>query len=255
MKTNYKISIITSTLNCINELKKTADSISSFKDNDIQWIIIDAASKDGTLDFIKSRSNLISDWISEPDTGIYNAWNKAIPLIQGNWVMFLGAGDTLSNDWIDFVKARPPVEDIIYSNILIHDKYKIYTSRPMPWEYIAANLSKNMFLKHPGLAHNKRLFANNKFNENYRIISDWVFLVDSNLQSALYLKDMFQANFYTGGISSTYSGACLAFKETKEFRKSIGDPMNARELFNFILYILLMPFRNFANFFHKKLAE
>jgi len=253
MKSNYKISIITSTLNCIDALKKTAYSISSFKDNSIQWIIVDAESTDGTLDFIKNRIDLISDWISEPDTGIYHAWNKAIPLIQGDWVMFVGAGDTLPIDWINFVKSRPPVEDIIYGNILVHDKYTTYLSSPKPWNYIVENFKKNMFLKHPGMAHNNRLFKKNKFNEGYRIISDWVFLANSNLQSALYIKDMVQADFYTGGISTTYSGAWLAFKETKDFRKSIGDPINIRESFNWILYILLMPLRDLVNFFHKKL--
>ena len=106
-----------------------------------------------------------------------------------------------------------------------------------------------MFLKHPGLAHNKRLFENIKFKENYCIISEWVFLVESNLKTASYAKDMVQADFYTGGVSTTYSGAWLAFKETKDFRKLIGDPISFRESCNFMLYIFLMPLRDLKNYF------
>jgi len=249
-----KITIITSTLNCVEEFKRTVNSISKFHNENIQWIVIDGLSHDGTLECIKKNQNLISIWSSEADSGIYNAWNKALNYIEGDWILFLGAGDTIPIEWINLLIKRPPIEDIIYSNILVHDCHKTYLSFPMSWEYIAKNMRKNMFFKHPGMAHNKRLFEKNKFNENFRIISDWVFLVESNLQSVLCIKDMIQADFYTGGVSSTYSGACLAFKETKEFRKSIGDPMNIRESFNWIFYIFLLPLRDLANFFYKKLA-
>ena len=93
------VTIITSTLNSLEQLKHTAESIFMQSRGDWQWIIVDGASSDGTREWLNgiagSHSNV--DFISEPDNGIYEAWNKALPLVRGSWVIFLGAGDKLKN--------------------------------------------------------------------------------------------------------------------------------------------------------------
>nr|WP_294867109.1 glycosyltransferase family 2 protein [uncultured Pseudogulbenkiania sp.] len=90
-----RITIITSTFNCAEALKKTAASIREQTYRNIQWIVADGASRDGTVDVIKENQDIVTDWFSEPDSGIYDAWNKACQLIDGDWVLFLGAGDVL----------------------------------------------------------------------------------------------------------------------------------------------------------------
>lgn len=90
------ITIITSTLNALPQLKQTADSIFQQSSKDWQWIIVDGASSDGTGPWLQETAQLYSsvDFISEPDRGIYDAWNKALTLVNGDWVIFMGAGDT-----------------------------------------------------------------------------------------------------------------------------------------------------------------
>uniref|UniRef100_UPI0018EAE01E glycosyltransferase n=1 Tax=Aquitalea sp. ASV11 TaxID=2795103 RepID=UPI0018EAE01E len=90
---NVRITVITSTYNCAEALTKTAESIRCQSYKNIQWIIADGASTDATLSVIKQNSDIVSHWESEPDNGIYDAWNKACRHINGDWVIFIGAGD------------------------------------------------------------------------------------------------------------------------------------------------------------------
>lgn len=91
---NIKFTVITSTLNAADMLQKTAQSLQAQTYQNIEWIIVDGASTDHTAAVVKAVDGLPVRFISEPDKGIYDAWNKALPLITGEWVIFLGAGDT-----------------------------------------------------------------------------------------------------------------------------------------------------------------
>ena len=92
------ITIVTSTLNCREALRLTAESIARQRFEGLQWIVIDGESKDGTVDVIKEMGSLIDYSISEPDSGIYDAWNKACKAVKSEWVLFLGAGDVFAAD-------------------------------------------------------------------------------------------------------------------------------------------------------------
>src|SRR5699024_5468308 len=89
------ITIITSTYNVVQDLQWTIDSIREQTYPNIQWIIADGASTDGTVKMFEANSELIDYWFSEPDTGIYDAWNKALEHVKGDWLQFIGAGDEL----------------------------------------------------------------------------------------------------------------------------------------------------------------
>lgn len=98
--------IITSTYNAGDLLARTAASVREQTHKNIQWIVVDGASTDNTLDVAHANADVITTLISEPDRGIYDAWNKALPLIDGNWVLFLGAGDILHDNNTLGVVAR-----------------------------------------------------------------------------------------------------------------------------------------------------
>lgn len=89
-----RLTVITSTLNCATSLRKTASSIREQTYRNIQWIVADGASIDNTIEVIIENSDIVSNWFSSPDSGIYDAWNKACNFITGEWTIFLGAGDT-----------------------------------------------------------------------------------------------------------------------------------------------------------------
>ena len=65
---------------------------------DFEYIIVDGASKDNSVDIIREYEVYISQWVSEPDTGIYNAMNKAVKMATGDYCLFMNAGDELYSD-------------------------------------------------------------------------------------------------------------------------------------------------------------
>lgn len=99
------ISIVTVTYNCEEVLEDTIHSVISQTYSNIEYIIIDGNSSDGTLDIIQKYESHLSTFISEPDKGIYDAMNKGIEHAHGKWINFMNAGDTFySKDAVtDFV--------------------------------------------------------------------------------------------------------------------------------------------------------
>ena len=90
-----KISIITVSYNAAKTIEQTISSVVNQTYQDIEYIIIDGGSTDGTMDIIRKYEDRIAYWISEPDKGIYDAMNKGIDVATGDYVYFLGADDRL----------------------------------------------------------------------------------------------------------------------------------------------------------------
>lgn len=94
---NPKISIITVCFNSVNILEQTIMSVTNQLYDNIEYIIIDGGSKDGTVDIIKKHESKITYWVSEPDNGIYDAMNKGIKHATGEWINFMNAGDSFAS--------------------------------------------------------------------------------------------------------------------------------------------------------------
>lgn len=90
-----RFTIVTSTFNAGQALATTARSLQVQTCRSFEWLVMDGASTDDTVAVAESFADIVTVLVSEKDTGIYNAWNKALPLIRGEWVVFLGAGDAL----------------------------------------------------------------------------------------------------------------------------------------------------------------
>ena len=121
-----KISIITVVWNNINTINDTINSVLSQNYNNIEYIIIDGGSTDGTLSLLKSRSDQLSVLISEPDKGIYDAMNKGIKVAKGDVIGFLNSDDFYFNDEVikkvakEFVKD--PFLEASYADLIYVDK-------------------------------------------------------------------------------------------------------------------------------------
>lgn len=180
--TKYFFSIITSNLNSGNALAATAHSIKEQTFTDIQWIIADGASHDDSIALLKDIVTPDIDLTSEPDSGIYNAWNKSIQKIQGEWVLFLGAGDTFYNNhvlenvfkWI----MQNPIDKhtILYGSVYQVNASEInstfidqkWRGADGPWI-----MGRPSLPCHQGVFHHAKLFANKPaYNEKLRIAAD-----------------------------------------------------------------------------------
>ena len=87
------ITVVTVCYNAVNELEKTMLSVLNQTYDNIEYIVIDGGSKDGTVDIIKKYADRLAYWVSEPDKGIYDAMNKGVKAATGEWINFMNAGD------------------------------------------------------------------------------------------------------------------------------------------------------------------
>lgn len=118
-----KFSIITVTYNAANVLEDTIQSVIAQSYHHIEYIIIDGASKDGTLDIIGKYRSYVHVFVSEPDKGLYDAMNKGLSLATGDYLCFLNAGDSFhSGDTLhDMVHSIPAntSPDVLYGETAI----------------------------------------------------------------------------------------------------------------------------------------
>jgi putative colanic acid biosynthesis glycosyltransferase len=189
-------SVITITFNNRDGLRKTADSIQSQTHSDIEWIIIDGHSMDGTQDdFINYSSAKI---ISEPDKGIYDAMNKGIERATGDYIIFMNAGDLFANENIlnDVSKFCTDAPDFIYGDAIEDD----YLKRARPH----SKISWGMFTHHQAMFYNRLSLADMRYDQRYKIAADY----DLTLRFWKRAKHVVYATipvciFETGGVSQT----------------------------------------------------
>jgi glycosyltransferase involved in cell wall biosynthesis len=201
VKNEILITIITASYNSAKTIEKTIKSVINQNSDQIEYIIIDGGSNDGTIDIINQYKTHISYSISEADNGIYDAWNKGIIRSNGRYVAFLGSDDELFNNY--FETYLPFIEnnqnfDFISSKMLIKEKNIIFG---FPWDW--RSFRKTMNVVHPGSLHNRNLFLSyGLYDDKYKIIGDYEFLlrVGKNLNS--YFIDKPTVIFSISGVSS-----------------------------------------------------
>jgi glycosyltransferase involved in cell wall biosynthesis len=213
------VSIITSTFNDKLSLLETAESINNSTYKKLEWIVIDGASSDGTLEWLNSSSTNIAQWRSEPDDGIYDAWNKGLSLAKGEWIVFLGAGDLLEPNWLArALSIDLPYYDLIYGDIeLTFSGYSSSFGKKcgLAWGKAVTKLECSMCLPHPGMLHRKSLFDSNKFSTAYKIVGDWEFFIKirRNIRAAKYCEGQIQASVPLVGVSANHQSIERHFAE------------------------------------------
>jgi Glycosyltransferases involved in cell wall biogenesis len=198
------LSIITVNLNNADGLRKTIESVVSQTFTDYEYIIIDGASTDGSIDVIKQYADKITYWVSESDKGIYNAMNIGILRAKGEYLQFLNSGDTLCSPTVLYsVFAMNINKDFIYGDIATIDNSEIIKTIHYP-----SNLDTLFFIhgmvSHQSIFHKRILFLDNLYSEDYKIAADWEFFLKMIVfKNASYAKvDVIVSYVELGGISS-----------------------------------------------------
>lgn len=124
-----RLSIITVCFNAEDGIAATVASVRAIRFLDYEYIVIDGASRDGTLDILRSQGGCISKLVSEPDKGIYDAMNKGIALARGEFVWFLNAKDTIHD--AAFLERLDWQRDFYYGGVVLRDGNR-ETKRLMP---------------------------------------------------------------------------------------------------------------------------
>lgn len=186
-----KLSIITINYNNASGLLKTIESVINQTNKNFEYIIIDGASTDNSLEIIKNNSSFITKFISENDDGVYNALNKGIKNATGKYLIFMNSGDVFFDETVTetFLNATISSKDIYYGDAFYYttEGYNRLEKNPENLDF--------WYLKTFGINHQATFFNKNLFNiigfynENYKICSDWEFLLKSIiLHRATYQK-------------------------------------------------------------------
>lgn len=227
------ITVITSTFNCAKDLEITASAIRKQTiQNQVQWIIADGGSTDGTLDVIQRNLDIISFWLSEKDEGIYDAWNKAIKHANGNWIQFIGAGDELANNntleiALQYLETAYPKHDLVYGRLqylsendrqVIDEVGAPWADMKGKWEYFRPKLPI-----HPEVFHHISLFKEDQpFDTSYKIAGDSHFLMRAiKDRDPLYIPVLID-KMPLGGKTGHFSIAYQASLELKRACRELG---------------------------------
>jgi glycosyltransferase involved in cell wall biosynthesis len=210
MNQDKKISIITICKNSEKTISKCIESVIWQTYSNIEYIIIDGASTDNTLNIIDKYKNEVSKLISEPDQGIYDAMNKGIDVSMGEYIIFCNADDYLISDHsidcvMQLINANANYDyDIFYGNVFILNNEKC---KGNIWK--AANVSKYSLFRgsipHPATIYSRDAFKRcGLFDISYTIAGDYEWIVRAYLQNKLNFKsiDTIVTVFLKGGIST-----------------------------------------------------
>lgn len=226
------ITIITSTFNAARDLHWTIDSIRAQTYPRIQWIVADGASKDGTVDVLRQNEDIIDVWFSAPDKGIYDAWNKALEYVHGEWVQFIGAGDELAEaetleKVAPYLASAYPAHDIVYGRLayISEGKRQLIEEVGMPWEEMKGKWEgyRPKLPVHPEVFHHASIFnCSPSFDISYRIAGDSHFLMRQLKKKDFMYMPVLVDRMPAGGASGRTDSFKKALRETRRASRELG---------------------------------
>lgn len=242
---NPKISIITAVLNNKNLLERTIKSVAGQTYGNIEHIVIDGGSTDGSLDIIKKYQDRISYWSSEPDSGIYEAMNKGIKRATGDWILILNSDDYyISQDSIKKAVGRlgAPEKNFYYFAI-VHEfengTQKIY-KHPIYW-WNRWLLYYSAYIPHVGLFVSKEQYEKIGFyNVGFKIAADHDFILRLMKKYKPVFIDFPLTVMKLGGISS--KDGRVTFREFCDATVKNGFP---RILANLVFRFKMWKYKKF----------
>ena len=203
-----QLTIITINYNNASGLRKTIESVVNQTSLEFEYIVIDGASTDGSIEIIKEFKDKITFWVSEPDTGIYNAMNKGIHSAKGKYCQFLNSGDSLVTPNVtESMLLNLPDTGIVIGNML-----KRLTSGKILRDKGTGNKKPTFLTFYTGTLNHSSAYINRSlfekygcYDENLKIVSDWKFYliaVGLNNEKVAY-RDIDVSCFDMNGISNT----------------------------------------------------
>ena len=199
---NYPlITIITVVLNGEKTLIKTIKSVINQTYNNIEYIIIDGGSTDGTLGIIEKYDDFISYWVTESDDGLYDAMNKGINIGKGDWFYFLNSDDKIHSDDVigkiaNRLQSIPSNTLIVYGSTLLNRLSGKQIIIGKPWDFICSLMRTEMCLPHQGTFHSKYLLSMfDGFDTSFKIAADYKLIMQSiEIAPPVFVDDVLVAD-------------------------------------------------------------
>lgn len=224
------ITVITVVFNGELSLEKTIRSVIEQTYSNVEYIIIDGNSNDGTINILRDYNHTINYWVSEKDRGLYDAMNKGLRLVNGDYFLFLNSGDTLHSPNILKEIAPHLINNLplFFGQALIHS----IDGKPLSL-YPKSNVDIRRWLKrslpnHQAMLFNTECYGHLRFREDLAVSADSVFKLAA-LDGHWQYCQIIISDFYLGGLSSENSmnSILLQFKDRLRRKDRFGGKFNA----------------------------
>jgi glycosyltransferase involved in cell wall biosynthesis len=202
------VTVVTAVFNGQPCLAECLESVLRQDYPNIEHIILDGGSTDGTLDILRSFEDRLALWRSEPDRGVYDAWNKALSVARGEWIAFLGADDIYLpgaiSSYMDLARSHPEAEFLSSRAQLDHPTgYSPVFGGPWAWPRFATAMSTI----HVGTMHHRSLFERlGRFDSTYRIAGDYEFMLRAKDTLKTAFTPATTVVMRAGGLSDSTAG-------------------------------------------------
>jgi glycosyltransferase involved in cell wall biosynthesis len=166
---HHKITILTVVYNDKTGLKSTIASVANQTYKNIEYIIVDGKSTDGTLEVIAENDYKITKWISEPDKGLYDAMNKGQKLASGDYIMFFNAGDTFLDDHAleRIFEKKYSENEIVFGNVIL-------TNNRFQWKNGAPYKkgSNKLTFHHQGIFFPRNYYTIEEYDISFKLVAE-----------------------------------------------------------------------------------
>jgi len=199
------VTVVTAVYNGYRYMRGCLESVLRQDYPNIEHIVLDGGSSDGTVEVLKQFDDRIALWKSARDEGVYAAWNKALLEARGDWICFLGVDDEFLPGAISAymnLAAKNPRSEYLSSRVrwVYPSGHQRVIGRPWSWQ----NFSKYMCIAHVGSMHRRSLFDRlGTFDASYRIAADYEFLLRAGRQLDAGYMPVTTVMMRTGGLSDS----------------------------------------------------
>lgn len=199
-----KLTIITVVYNNVSDIERTIQSIIGQTYPNIEYLVIDGASTDGTTEIIQRYTTHITQWVSEPDNGIYDAMNKGLAMAMGDYVLFMNSGDEIySEDTVRQVFASDDGADIYYGETeLYNEQWESIGLRrhAIPRQFNWKSFRFGMNISHQAIYIRRALVG--PYNLKYQLSADidWIIRAAKQADKVVNTKRLV-AKYLVGGMS------------------------------------------------------
>jgi glycosyltransferase involved in cell wall biosynthesis len=230
------VTVVTAVFNGQPHVAGCLESVIAQDYPNIEHIILDGGSRDGTVDVLRQYNDRITFWKSEPDKGVYDAWNKALDEARGAWICFLGIDDEFLPGAVSAymaLAARNPEAEYLCSMVKwVHPSgHERIVGEPWTWR----EFSRSMCTLHVGSMHKNSLFEKyGRFDLSYRISGDYEFLLRPRTELRSAFLPIVTVFMRAGGISDSVK----ALYEAKRAKLETGQLPKALVLFDLRLAVI-----------------
>lgn len=216
---NTRFSIITAAYNSVKTVEQTIKSVLMQSYHNFEYIIVDGASKDGTVDIIKQYAGIDSriKYISEPDHGIYDAMNKGIKMAAGDVIGLLNSDDFYETEALNYIAKHIPATDkyVVYGFVrFIKDEKEesvhLYSHNHLP----------EGMMMHPACFVSKAIYEKYQYDTSYKSAADYDLFLQLFYDKDIKFIPVYNiiTNFRLGGMSST----AISYLETNDIKYKFG---------------------------------